>query len=83
MELWITAACIGIALIAIAVAFAVKFADEYGKNAALRSQLEAAKKAPALTVDAEKLLHDLTRGPAIIRVEVIDPKNLFLRSPNG
>lgn len=36
---------------------------------------------PQLTVAAEDLLHDLTRGPAVIRVEVIDAKSLFLRSP--
>jgi hypothetical protein len=31
---------------------------------------------------AKDLLHDLTRrGNAILRVEVIDPENLILRSP--
>lgn len=39
------------------------------------------KKATTLTMSAEDLLHDLTRGPAVLRVEVIDAKNLFLRSP--
>ncbi len=39
------------------------------------------KREPVLTMAAEDLLHDLTRGPAVIRVEVIDAKNLFLRSP--
>lgn len=50
---------------------------------ALRRELEAAQKAPALTLEAESLLHDLTRGPAIVRIEVIDPKHLLLRSPRA
>ncbi len=37
---------------------------------------------PKPTLTAEQLLHDLTTsGQAVIRVEVIDAKNLFLRSP--
>ena len=39
------------------------------------------KREPVLTMAAEDLLHDLTRGPAVLKVEVIDAKNLFLRSP--
>lgn len=40
------------------------------------------KRAPDLT--AQHLLHDLTRhGQAILRVEVIDPANLLLRSPRA
>lgn len=39
-------------------------------------------KEPVLDRTAEDLLHDLlTRGQAILRVEVIDPTNLLLRSP--
>lgn len=35
------------------------------------------------TLSAEDLLHDLTtRGSSVIRIEVIDAKNLYLRSPN-
>ncbi len=37
----------------------------------------------ALTVTAEALLHDLSSGPAIIRVERIDRENLLLRSPRS
>ncbi len=40
-------------------------------------------KIPQLTVSAEALLHDLTRGPAVVRIEVIDAKNLLLRRPRG
>lgn len=37
---------------------------------------------PRLDVTAQDLLHDLTkRGAAIIKVDVIDPSNLLLRSP--
>ncbi len=49
----------------------------------LKEDAEKAKKEPALTLGAEQLLHDLTRGPAVVRVEVIDVKNLLLRSPRG
>lgn len=42
------------------------------------------KKKPRPDTTAADLLHDLTRrGQAIIRVEVIDPANLMLRSPRG
>lgn len=35
-----------------------------------------------LEITAEDLLHDLTkRGAAVVRVSVIDPSNLLLRSP--
>lgn len=34
-------------------------------------------------ITAADLLHDLTRGPAVVRIEVIDAKNLFLRSPRS
>lgn len=33
------------------------------------------------TLDAEQLLHDLTRGPSLVRISVIDPSNLMIRSP--
>ncbi len=37
---------------------------------------------PQLSLSAEDLLHDLTRsGAAVLRVEVINPANLMLRSP--
>lgn len=46
-----------------------------------RRRIKAAP-APQPTLSAEDLLHDLlTRGQAILRVEVIDPANLLLRSP--
>lgn len=39
------------------------------------------KPRPTLTMTAEDILHDLSRGPAIIRVERLDRDNLILRSP--
>ena len=45
------------------------------------AELEAAKKKPAPTVTAEEILHDLTAGASLIRVERINPENVFLRSP--
>ncbi len=50
-------------------------------NLDVSEAVKAAKKERPLTISAEDLLHDLTRGPAVIKVEVIDAKNLFLRSP--
>jgi hypothetical protein len=42
------------------------------------------KKKPKPDLTASDLLHDLTsRGRAVVRVEVIDSTNLFLRSPRG
>lgn len=46
-----------------------------------KAELERAKKAPAPTVSAEQILHDLTAGGAIVRVERLNPADLFLRSP--
>jgi uncharacterized membrane protein len=44
--------------------------------------LRRSKKKPKPTLTAEDLLHDLTsRGRAILKVDVIDPANLLLRSP--
>lgn len=38
---------------------------------------------PLKSLDATSLLHDLTRnGEAVIRVTVVDPESIFLRSPN-
>lgn len=34
-----------------------------------------------LTQTAEELLHDLTRGQAVVRVERIAPSDILLRSP--
>lgn len=36
---------------------------------------------PTPTLEAEQLLHDLTKGSAIVKVEVIDPTNLILWNP--
>lgn len=54
----------------------------------LRRRYLAAVKAPpakeTLELTAQDLLHDLTRrGQAVLRVEVIDPANILLRSPRG
>jgi hypothetical protein len=42
------------------------------------------KPGPVPTLEAEQLLHDLTaNGQAVLRVTVIDPRNLLLRRPRG
>ncbi len=48
-----------------------------------QSQVDAAKKRPAPTLTAEELIHDLTRGPAVVRIERIDSTELFMRSPRA
>ena len=54
-------------------------------NAILVFLLHKQKKTPRkpqLSMGAEDLLHDLTKsGSAILRVEVIDPAQLYLRRP--
>jgi hypothetical protein len=41
------------------------------------------KKKTTLTTDARQLLAELSTGQAIIKVSVVDPAGLFLRSPRG
>jgi hypothetical protein len=47
--------------------------EEYAK------ELEKAKKAPAPTLTAEELIHDLTAGSAVVRIERLNAADLFLR----
>lgn len=41
------------------------------------------KKKHVLTVDAKRLLHEITTGGAAVRIEVLDTSALFYRSPKG
>jgi hypothetical protein len=41
------------------------------------------KKKNVLTVDAKHLLHELTTGGAVVKIEVLDTSALFYRSPKG
>ncbi len=52
-------------------------------NIALAILLKRSLKKPpkAMTMTAEDVLHDLTSGPAIVKIERIDRDGLFLRSP--
>jgi hypothetical protein len=43
---------------------------------------EYSKKKP-LSVEASKLLGELTRGKAVVEVRVLDAAGLFYRSPRG
>lgn len=47
----------------------------------LKTNLQRTRKAPAPTLEAEQLLHDLTRGGSVVRVIPLNPEELFLRSP--
>ncbi len=51
-------------------------------NLALLLLLRNPKRKKKLDITAQDLLHDFTRrGASILRVEVIDPSSLMLRSP--
>ena len=51
-------------------------------TATFAAELEKARKAPAPTLSAEELLHQMTtQGSAIVRIECLNPADLFLRSP--
>jgi hypothetical protein len=34
-----------------------------------------------ITVDAERIIHDLTRGPAVVQITPLNPSEIFIRSP--
>ncbi len=66
------------------VVFGVLFGVSAGVNLWQFRRHRAARKQPALAIEARDLIHDLTkRGSAVLRVEVIDAANLLLRSPRG
>lgn len=45
-------------------------------------KIEELKKAPAKTIEAQQILHDLTRqGVSIIKIIPLSPDDLFWRSP--
>lgn len=66
------------------VALLVGLGVSLGGNAFQTYLLRINKKKPRLDTSALDLLHDLTRrGGAVLKVEVIDPANLLLRSPKS
>jgi hypothetical protein len=50
-------------------------------NALLFFKLKQSVKAPAPTLEAKEMLASLATGQAILRITVLDPENLMLRSP--
>ncbi len=58
-------------------------AIERGQLARERAALVADQAKRPKSVEAEELLHDLTRGVAIVRISPMNPDELFLRSPRG
>ena len=51
-------------------------------NIALAIGMRLLKRRKKLDITAQDLLHDFTRrGASILRVEIIDPSSLMLRSP--
>ena len=41
------------------------------------------KSNPQYSLDARQILHDLTRGEALVRIARVDPEDVLLRSPKG
>jgi len=50
-------------------------------NAVLFFLLKKTKKAPAPTQEAKALLSHMLKGQALLRITVMDPENLMMRSP--
>jgi hypothetical protein len=50
-------------------------------NLFLAFKLRQSIKAPAPTQEAKEVLASLLQGQAIVRISVIDPENLMMRSP--
>jgi hypothetical protein len=48
-------------------------------NAYMAFKLKSSKKTPTPTYTAEELIHDLTNGPAVVKIERINPGNIFIR----
>ncbi len=41
------------------------------------------QKKPEYTVEAQQVLHELTRGEAVLRITVLNTEDFFLSSPKG
>lgn len=56
----------------------------YQKNKLLQKKIkEVSTEKRVLTVDAERLIHDMTvHGNAIVRIIPLSPADVFYRSPN-
>jgi hypothetical protein len=65
------------------LALSITLALSVAANAFLTLQLKKALKAPppVPTQEAKEVLAGLMQGQAIIRMQVLDPENLMLRSP--
>lgn len=63
------------------VSLAVALACSLAANAYLWWRTRTAESEPSY--DARQLLHDLTRGEAVIRIKRIDPDDILIRSPRG
>lgn len=52
-------------------------------NCYLYFKLKQNVKTPQKTIDAQQLLHEITGGQAILRINVIDPGDILLKSPRS
>lgn len=62
--------------------FCALFVISAGFNAYLFIQIKIAPK-PQSDYDARMLLHDLTAGSGLVRVQRVAPEDVLLRSPRG
>lgn len=46
-------------------------------------KIRIVQKTPQPTLEAQKLLHEITGGSAILRISVIEPGDILIRSPRG
>ena len=59
----------------------VLFVISLNLNLLLYFKLRKAVKAPQPTLEAQKLLAAIAGGNAVLRITVIDPSDIFLKSP--
>lgn len=63
------------------LALSMALAISLSANVFLVFKLIASRKEPVLTADAKDLLQNILSGTAIIRMDVINPSDILIRSP--
>jgi cell division protein FtsL len=53
------------------------------KITGLEGEITKLKTEPQPTLEAKQILHDLTRGEALVRIRRVDPDDVLVRSPRG
>lgn len=65
------------------IALICLFFFSFSCNIFQRIKIKALIKAPQPTVDAQRLLQEIMSGTAILKIDVIEPGDILLRSPRG